>query len=69
MPWQEFLATRPPADAAQLSAALRDAVHFARHAAEAITDDGEYAWLLRRLNDTMDCLSLVRRLSALLLLV
>lgn len=69
LPWQEFMATRPPADAEHLSTALRDALYYARHAAEAITDNGEYAWLLRRLNDTMACLSLARRLSALLLMV
>lgn len=69
MPWQAFLATRGPAEAGQLSAALRDAVYYARHAAEAITDDGDYAWLLRRLNDAMACLALARRLSALLLFV
>jgi hypothetical protein len=69
VPWQEFLATREPAAASQLTAALRDAVYYARHAAEAITDNGDYAWLVRRLNDTMICLALARRLSALLLLV
>lgn len=67
--WQEFLATREPTEAGQLSAALRDAVHYARHAAEAITDDGEYTWLLRRLGDTMASLVLARQLSTLLLVV
>jgi len=69
MPWQAFLATRQPADARRLAAALTDAVYYARHTAEAITGDGEYAWLLRRLGDTMACLALARRLSALLLFV
>ncbi|HZQ37479.1 MAG TPA: hypothetical protein VFD32_16220 [Dehalococcoidia bacterium] len=69
MPWHTFLATRGPAEASQLSAALRDAVYYARHAAEAITDNGEYAWLLRRLNDAMACLALARRLSTLMLFV
>ena len=69
LPWQAFLDSREPAEAIQLSAALRDAVYYARHAADAITDDGEYDWLLRRLNDAMACLALARRLSALLLFV
>jgi hypothetical protein len=69
MPWQAFLATRQPAEARQLATALTDAVYYARHTAEAMTGDGEYDWLLRRLGDTLACLALARRLSALLLFV
>ena len=65
--WQEFLRTRTPTDAAQLTTALADAFDHAAGVAVAMNENGEVAAMARRLAASVECLQLIRYLCQLIL--
>lgn len=67
--WRAFLETRPPQDAAQLRAALTDAMFYLQRTAEVLREDGDLTWLKQRLSDGVQRLTLARALCSVLLSV